>query len=155
LVVVKGGLMPLNSTTISNFDELFGHVQEQYMPAVFSEIRRQVEESVGEEAATYQDIFRAFEDRISPRRLQEVYKRSTISGIGAFIDRNMFLLTAVLLTITFGILGLSGGAGGRLSVDQGKSFLDVAKIFAGAIVGGAATTVVGGAAAKKIKAGAS
>ena len=51
----------------------------------------------------------------------------------AFLRDNLFLVSAMLLTLAFGTFGLYHPDDGDVA-----GFLDIAKIFAGAVVGGAA-----------------
>ncbi len=51
------------------------------------------------------------------------------------------IFLSALLAVTFGILGLSGAAGGGDSTTT-QGFLDIAKIFAGAVVGSAGASAV-------------
>ncbi len=52
---------------------------------------------------------------------------------GKFAQGNVFLLSAIFFTVVFGLFGLY-----HPDETEVSSFLDIAKIFAGAVVGGAA-----------------
>lgn len=118
-------------------DAVFERVRDEYMPAVFKEVRRRAEAKSegGELEPTI--VFRAFEEYFSglPRG-----GRSASS----FLQDNTFLLSALFLTIIFGLFGLYHG-----EEDEVSSFLDIAKIFAGAVVGGAAGSTMASAARRR------
>lgn len=107
-------------------DRVFAEIRDEYMAPIFQEIRRQAEaEAAGEEMRPVH-IFRAFEDYFAAHG----HRRKTL---GAFLQDNVFLLSAIFLTLVFGAFGLYHPDDGDVA-----SFLDIAKIFAGAVVGGAA-----------------
>ena len=108
-------------------DDVFERVKEEYMPRVYAEIRSlaQKKASGGEIQAV--DAFRAFEEYFGG-----VPRREARSAAG-FMGDHVFLLSAMFLTIVFGMFGLY-----HPDQTEVSSFLDIAKIFAGAVVGGAA-----------------
>ena len=117
-------------------DAVFEQVRDEYMPSVYEEIRLQAQRKCGGGELRPIDAFRAFEEYFSglPRARSQ-------SG---FVQENIFLLSALFLTITFGLFGLYHGDESEVS-----SFLDIAKIFAGAVVGGAAGSTVASMARRR------
>ena len=118
-------------------DQLFAEISGEYLEPILAEIRVQAQKKAvgGELRAT--DVFRAMEEHFAtlPRR-----QRSPAD----FIQDNVFLLSAIFLTIVFGAFGLYHGDETEVS-----SFLDIAKIFAGAVVGGAAGSSVASMSRRK------
>lgn len=115
-------------------DEVFERVRDEYMPGVYDEIRQLAQrKSAGTELRPL-DVFRAFEEYFAglPRG-----REGTGQALSTFIHEHIFLLSALFLTIVFGLFGLYHG-----EEDEVSSFLDIAKIFAGAVVGGAAGSTV-------------
>jgi len=122
---------------VDKSDAVLERVRDEYMPAVFREVRRRAEaKSEGGELEPAM-VFRAFEEYFTG--LPRGGGRS-----GTFLQENTFLLSALFLTIVFGLFGLYHGDESEVS-----SFLDIAKIFAGAVVGGAAGSTVASAAARR------
>ena len=111
-------------------DSAFDRVRDEYMPPVYEEIRLLAQRKCGGGEPRPLDVFRAFEEYFAglPRGVRSQ------SG---FVQENIFLLSALFLTIVFGLFGLYHGDESEVS-----SFLDIAKIFAGAVVGGAAGSSV-------------
>jgi hypothetical protein len=105
----------------------FEQVKAEYLEKILEEIRSDAAKRAGGGEIRSVDAFRAFENYFGqvpqPRR----------RGFSHFLEDNVFLLAAMLLTITFGAFGLYHPDDGDVA-----SFLDIAKIFAGAVVGGAA-----------------
>ena len=110
-------------------DAVFERVKEEYMPHIYQEIRLLADRKSPGGLKTAA-VFRAFEEYFAglPRRPH--------SGWG-FLQENVFLLSAIFLTLVFGAFGLYHG-----DETEVASFLDIAKIFAGAVVGGAAGSSV-------------
>ena len=106
-------------------DRVFENVRDEYLAPVLAEIRRAAEKEAcgGEMRAVH--VFRAFEDHFAGLHRHRSF--------GAWLQDNVFLVLAVLLTLVFGAFGLYHPDDGDVA-----GFLDVAKIFAGAVVGGAA-----------------
>lgn len=106
-------------------DAVFERVKQEYMPRIYQEIRLMAERKSPGGLHTA-DVFRAFEEYFAglPRRPHSAW---------GFVQDNIFLLSAIFLTLVFGAFGLYHGDEQEVS-----SFLDIAKIFAGAVVGGAA-----------------
>ena len=59
------------------------------------------------------------------------------------------MLITPLLTITFGVLGAWALSASTTAKDATSGFLDIAKLFAGALIGAAGAAGVGAAVAKK------
>lgn len=116
---------------------VFDRVRDEYMPAIYEEIRLQAQRKCGGGELRPLDVFRAFEEYFSglPRGVRTQ---------SAFFQENIFLLSALFLTIVFGLFGLYHGDESEVS-----SFLDIAKIFAGAVVGGAAGSTVASMARRR------
>jgi hypothetical protein len=110
----------------SGSDAVFEQVKQEYMARIFEEIRADAIKRCGGGELRAVDAFRAFEDyfgRLPQRR----------HSLGGFVQDHIFLLSAIFLTLVFGAFGLYHG-----DETEVASFLDIAKIFAGAVVGGAA-----------------
>lgn len=116
-------------TTDGN-DAVFEQVRDAYMAPIYARVRRDAEAAAENGELTPADVFRAFDAHLrgDPHR-----------GILVFLRDNLFLVAAMLLTLAFGAFGLYHPDDGDVA-----GFLDIAKIFAGAVVGGAAA---GGTAA--------
>jgi hypothetical protein len=120
--------------------EVFSEVEKHYMPDVLDGVRAMAKEVASKEGrteATYKDIFRAFEHRFAsgtpaaaaPQQRQSIWQE------------NSFLIIVVLMTVTFGLMGLLPYMLGSDLQKLGYKpdvFLDIAKLFAGVVVGGAA-----------------
>lgn len=118
-------------------DAVFDRVRDEYMPPVYEEIRQMAQRKCGGNELRPLEVFRAFEEYFAglPRGGRQM------SG---FVQEHIFLLSALFLTITFGLFGLYHG-----EEDEVSSFLDIAKIFAGAVVGGAAGSTVASMARRR------
>ena len=116
-------------------ESVFKDAEERYMPAILGKIRAVAARNSEGGDVTFVHAFRAFEvclgQPIEPTALQAVAR---------FIRDNLFLIVAVVLTLSFGWLALNP-IDAKVGTSA-QSFLDIAKIFAGAIVGGAATSAV-------------
>ena len=110
-------------------DAVFERVRDEYMPPVYEEIRQMAQRKCGGNELRPLEVFRAFEEYFAglPRGRSQP----------GFLHEHIFLLSALFLTIVFGLFGLYHG-----DEDEVSSFLDIAKIFAGAVVGGAAGSTV-------------
>ncbi|MEA3016179.1 MAG: hypothetical protein QOI38_901 [Sphingomonadales bacterium] len=115
----------------SGDDQVFASVRDEYMAPVLAEIRLSADEEAGGEDLRPVHVYRAFDDYFAAR----ARRPRTLFG---FLHDHIFLVMAVLLTIVFGAFGLYHPDDGDVA-----GFLDIAKICAGAVVGGAA----GGSAA--------
>ena len=117
----------------SNADDLvFESARDDCLAALMADVRRKAEEDAGGEPLRPVHVYRAFDEALrgGARRPR---------GFGEWLGDNMFLVLAVLLTLVFGAFGL-------FHPDEGDvaGFLDIAKIFAGAVVGGAAGGALAG-----------
>lgn len=119
-------------------DAVFEQVRDAYMAPIYAKVRRAAQVAAENGELTPADVFRAFETHLRDDRHR---------GILAFFRDNLFLVAAMLLTLAFGAFGLYHPDDGDVA-----GFLDIAKIFAGAVVGGAAA---GGSAALVRRRGAS
>jgi len=119
-------------------EEIFTEVEKRYMPTVMEKVRAQAEiiASAAEHTeATYVDVFRAFEDIFSPAGKPEPEPQSANN----FWRDNVFLIIVTGMTVVFGVMGLVPTLLPNAAVSyHPDSFLDIAKIFAGVVVGGAA-----------------
>ena len=120
-------------------DAVFERVRDEYMPGVYREIRALAQKKSGGGELRSLDVFRAFEEYFAG--LPRASERQALSG---FVHEHVFLLSALFLTIVFGLFGLYHG-----EEDEVSSFLDIAKIFAGAVVGGAAGSTVASMARRR------
>ena len=104
---------------------MFAQVRDEYLAPVLEEIRRDAQKQAcgGELRSTH--VFRAFEDYFAG-----THRHRTL---GSWMQDNVFIVLAVFLTVVFGAFGLYHPDDGDVA-----GFLDIAKIFAGAVVGGAA-----------------
>ncbi|HEX8654563.1 MAG TPA: hypothetical protein VF693_05000 [Allosphingosinicella sp.] len=116
----------------SGGNQVFASVRDEYLAPLLAEIRRSADEEAGGDDLRPIHVYRAFDDYFAarPRRPR------TVVG---FLQDHIFLVMAVFLTIVFGAFGLYHPDDGDIA-----GFLDIAKICAGAVVGGAAA---GGTAA--------
>jgi hypothetical protein len=119
-------------------DRVFESVKDEYLEPILAEVRRDAEKEAagGELRAVH--VFRALEDRFAG-----AHRHRTV---GAWLQDNIFLVLAVMLTLVFGAFGLF-----HPDDNDVAGFLDIAKIFAGAVVGGAAGSA--GAAFTRRRAG--
>jgi hypothetical protein len=113
--------------------DTFSSVEREYMPTILEKIYQRASEIADQsnhEKANYVGIFRAFEQEFS----------GTTGSPSYIIRENIFLIIVVLMTIIFGIMGLAPFLWGDPTKVGYKPevFLDIAKLFAGVVVGGAA-----------------
>ena len=118
-------------------DAVLDEVKYEYMASIFEEIHADAQRRANGGEIKGLDAFRAFEDYFTalPRRRR---------GLGGFLQDNIFLLSAIMLTVTFVAFGLC-----HHDDQDVASFLAIAKIFAGAVVGGAAGSSVASPARRK------
>lgn len=128
----------------------FEKVERAYMPLVLSRVKKVAEKLAtdeGREKIEYVDAFRAFEQELGG-------KTKSIHQPPSFFRENSFLIIIMTMTVIFGAMGLLPFA---FSVDPGKVgykpevFLDIAKLFAGVIVGGAAGAAAATTANRRTK----
>jgi hypothetical protein len=112
-------------------DRVFESARDDCLAALLAQVRRKAEEDAAGEPLRPVHVYRAFDEALrgAPRR----------RGFGDWLGDNMFLVLAVLLTLVFGAFGLFHPDDGDVA-----GFLDIAKIFAGAVVGGAAGGALAG-----------
>jgi hypothetical protein len=115
----------------SESDAVFDQVRDEYMERIFQEIRADAQKRCGGAELKAVDAFRAFEDYFARMPARDR------AGAAGFLQDHVFLLSAIFLTLVFGAFGLYHG-----DETEVASFLDIAKIFAGAVVGGAAGSSV-------------
>lgn len=120
-----------------SFDSIFNDVAKMYEEDIRNDVKNIVISSTGNEAAiNHKDVIDAFaqyyRDRANPPK-------------PSFVEEHIFLIVAFVLTVIFGGFGLyrSGDTDNRIAT----GFLDIAKICAGAVVGGAS----GGAATAALR----
>lgn len=106
-------------------DQVFNAVRDQYLAPILRDVRREAEANAAGGELTPPDVFRAFESRLGP----DAGRRGALG----FLRDHIFLISAMILTLVFGAFGLYHPDDGDVA-----GFLDIAKIFAGAVVGGAA-----------------
>jgi hypothetical protein len=111
-------------------DRVFESARDDYLAPVLAEVRRRAAEEAGGESLRAAHVYRAFDAALRGGR-----RRS----FGGWLQDNLFLVLAVLLTVVFGAFGLFHPDDGDVA-----GFLDIAKIFAGAVVGGAAGGAMAG-----------
>lgn len=103
------------------YDPTFDEVWDKYTKSVRDRLRHEIEKAGDVEySAVVSGIDEYFSSLDHSRR-----KRSILSG------EHIFLIVTAALTLVFGGFGL-------VLKDNPEGFLDIAKIFAGAVVGGAA-----------------
>ncbi len=128
--------------------EMLDDIERKYLPTVrlsVKEIALQRARHNGYETPSYLDIFRAVEEYYGNRA--SVERQEKLPSIWA--REYAFLLIVGFMTIVFGILGLFPTVFGAAPGDsQTVAFLDIAKIFAGAVVGGAAGATASSLAAR-------
>jgi hypothetical protein len=120
--------------------DVFADVQRQYLPAILTEIRAMAlkrAETENRSEVSYRDAFRAFEEKFG--HVPPVQQTAS-----SFWKENSFVVIMATMTIIFGVLGLAPmwfKGEGKIAYDAAQ-FLDIAKLFAGVIVGGAAGAAV-------------
>jgi hypothetical protein len=120
--------------------DVFAEVQKQYLPAILDEIRLMAAkraEAANRSKVEYADAFRAFEEKFG--HIPPVQQTAS-----SFWRENSFVVIMATMTIIFGMLGLAPlwfKGEGKIGYDAAQ-FLDIAKLFAGVIVGGAAGAAV-------------
>lgn len=122
----------------SGNDRVFESVRDEYLAPILAEVRRDAEKEAGSGELRALHVYRAFEDRFAGAHRHR--------SLGSWLQDNIFLVLAVSLTLVFGAFGLFHPDDGDVA-----GFLDIAKIFAGAVVGGAAGSA--GAAFTRRRAG--
>lgn len=113
-------------------DRVFESARDDYLAPVLATVRRRAEEDAAGEPLRPVHVYRAFD-----AELRDAGRRPR--GFGEWLQDNLFLVLAVLLTLVFGAFGLFHPDDGDVA-----GFLDIAKIFAGAVVGGAAGKALSG-----------
>ena len=98
-------------------------------------IRRNAEKYAGKNQITQVDAILAIHEFFKPLEPEELTQSERIFKS---LGDNKFLIACILMTLVFGALGYSLAGGQPEQVAQSKAFLDIAKVFAGAIVGSAA-----------------
>lgn len=123
-------------------DAVFEQVRDEYMDRIFQDIRADAQKRAGGGELRAVDAFRAFEEYFAgtPKRDR--------AGLAGFFQDHVFLLSAIFLTLMFGLFGLY-----HPDETEVSSFLDIAKIFAGAVVGGAAGSSVASMTRRRTGAG--
>ena len=107
-------------------DRVFESARDDYLAPLLAEVRRRAQEDAAGEPLRPVHVYRALEAQLGAAARR---RRS----FGEWLQDNMFLVLAVFLTLVFGAFGLFHPDDGDVA-----GFLDIAKIFAGAVVGGAA-----------------
>jgi hypothetical protein len=132
-------------------DAIFDQVERQYMPGVLAKVKaRAVELAAIEERKepSYVDTFRAFEDQFGGKTTGLAVVPERVS----LLKDNLFIIIVVVMTLGFGFMGLApylfSVAPDRLGYKP-DNFLDIAKLFAGVVVGGAAGAAAGSATARR------
>lgn len=120
----------------SGDDQVFERVRDEYLGPVLAEIRNAAQTEAGGSELRAVHVFRAFEDYFAG-----AHRHRTL---GAWLQDNIFLVLAVFLTLAFGAFGLYHPDDGDVA-----GFLDISKIFAGAVVGGAAGSAGAAAVARR------
>jgi hypothetical protein len=127
----------------NGFEGVFSEVEKQYMPSVLAKVRDRAKDLAtkdNREEPNYIDVFRVFENSFGSS-LPCIQRES-------IFRENLFLIVVVTMTVIFGIMGLAP----YLLADPNRVgyksdvFLDIAKLFAGVVVGGAAGVAAGTAA---------
>ena len=121
--------MAIRPSGPSNFDQLFNQVEEEYMPPIIDAVRARAS-MAGPDEPEYQSIIRAFEGYFGPAATRP--ERWWVK-LGRVLHDNLFLVVAVVMALAFAVFG-------TLDKENAKAYLDIAKIFAGAIVGSAANS---------------
>ena len=125
----------------NGFEGVFSEVEKQYMPSVLAKVRDRAKDLAtkdNREEPNYIDVFRenSFSSSLPYIQRESIFRE------------NLFLIVVVTMTVIFGIMGLAP----YLLADPNRVgykpdvFLDIAKLFAGVVVGGAAGVAAGTAA---------
>jgi hypothetical protein len=121
--------------------DVFADVERQYMPSVMAKVRvaaQEIAKADERTEPTYIDVFRAFEATFAGRMTAVPPAAETRHSL---LRENLFLVTVSILTILSGLMAL---APCFLLTDPTKAgcrpeiFLDMAKLFADVVFGGAA-----------------
>jgi hypothetical protein len=127
--------MPGSSSTL---DDMFDEVWTMYADPLKGRVRdraREIAESDKRTEATAVDAFDALKEFIPGKPVTSLPAQRD-----GWINRNVtgFIGITAVLTIVFGILGLAPLFSKEFPKEAATGFLEIAKIFAGALVGGAA-----------------
>jgi hypothetical protein len=114
------------------YDRVFESARDDCLAVLLAEVRRKADEDAAGAPLRPVHVYRAFDEAL---RGGERRRR----GFGQWVQDNIFLVLAVMLTLVFGAFGLFHPDDGDVA-----GFLDIAKIFAGAVVGGAAGGALAG-----------
>ena len=111
-------------------DDIFERLFDLYIPPVKEKIRVRADEIAtlaGHNSRTAQDVMKALDEYIPGEPYQPVKPR------WGWINQNVtgFMAITAAMTLIFGVLGI-------MPQVKVEGFLEIAKIFAGALVGGAA-----------------
>ena len=129
----------------SEDEAIFDEVQRQYLAPILSKIKAAALDNATAENRTrvnHVDAFRAFEQHFSTN----YGSTAAVPKEPSFLRENAFLIIIVAMTLLFGAMGLLPFVYST-SPDASKLgfkpdvFLDMAKLFAGVIVGSAAGSV--------------
>jgi hypothetical protein len=103
-----------------------------YFPVVKEKILLRANELGAPKKPTAKDFMAALQEYIPGEPIPPVKQR------WSWINQNVtgFMVITAIMTITFGVLGISSRV-------ENAGFLEIAKIFAGALVGGAAGAAAG------------
>lgn len=116
----------------------FKEIEQIYVPELVAAARRRAELLAGRRAMSQRDAVRSFE---------ELFQGNAEELPPPFWERHLLLIACASLTLMFGSFGLFSDKLGS-KADATRNFLDIAKVFAGGIVGSAGTSALTGARRK-------
>jgi hypothetical protein len=118
--------------------EPFGEIERIYVPELVASARKRAEMLAGRRPMTQRDAVRSFE---------ELFTGTASESEPPFWERHLLLIACASLTLMFGGFGLYS-----TEKEATRNFLDIAKVFAGGIVGSAGTSALAGARRSKARA---
>jgi hypothetical protein len=129
------GADEISNSANSLSDEAFKQVTDVYLPPILEKVRRRAVDlaASANEPPSQVHVFRACDETFEGRATAHLLTRKRF---WPWLEANFtgFMIITAILAIVFGYLGATNSAN--------KEFLEIAKIFAGALVGAAAGAAV-------------
>ncbi|MBX7210412.1 MAG: hypothetical protein K1X78_19025 [Verrucomicrobiaceae bacterium] len=120
--------------------------QNEWIQAHLEEVRLKIvkrAQEIGEDSVTVEDVAVAIADvcPIKHRANSRAGVMRTSILLSFFSSLPAIAWVSAALAVAFGVLGVFGKGFGNLSPTETQGWLDIAKIFAGAVVGASGTAV--------------
>jgi hypothetical protein len=122
-----------SDATVWSGDKVFDQVKDMYLPPILEKVKARARDLANQdqrEEIVAVDAFNAFQELMSGKGITVMRK--------SLFYENMFMFTVAALAIIFGAFGATGFA-------KTEGFVEIAKMLAGALVGGAAGAAVSAA----------